>query len=417
MASRISVGNNGEPDQVRARSFCGKVKVRAARQSPRGGRTDSIANSPCGTELMRPLAWCFPALSVPFRGATVMLCAVILLCWLGWPAPAGAAEAALTVDVPAGQSKVARLRSLPKDAAVQVAVTSGQPITIALVAQSELTRAGNAAQAVFKGTVEKTLAFAVRIPKADHYLVVLDNRAGAQPAPVTLSLKASAGQSPPAEPAATPSTPGGTADARAKAEKVEAFLEKLGMELRRVFMFEPFRFQVRRCGTATALATTGGIVICTEYARELQAKLGDRQKVNDALLFTIFHELGHILLGQWKSPVYQNEEVADEFATVLLVMLNQKERVGAIVDYFAANPSVSEAIAKTQRDDRHPLSVQRARNIRHWLNDAELVRRWQPMLVPHLNTPILEKILEHPPAWADVAATRQELAARAAAAR
>ena len=344
------------------------------------------------------------------RSVFVWLCAIVATLGLVCGLPAVAAEAALTIEVPAGQSKVARLRSLPKDATVQIGVTAGQPITIALVAQTDLTRDGSAAQAVFKGKVERTLAFAVRVPKSDHYLVVLDNHSGAQAAPLTLTLKASGAQPPPS--VSSPAAPANPAEAKAK---VEAFLEKLGMELRRVFLFEPLAFQVRRCGTATALATSGGIVMCTEYARELQAKLGDKQRVNDALLFTIFHELGHILLQQWKSPVYQNEEVADEFATVLLLMLNQKARVQAIIDYFAANPSVGEAIAKTQKDDRHPLSVQRARNIQRWLNDSELVRRWQPMLVPHLNTAILEEISAMPPAWADLALTSKELETRAAA--
>jgi hypothetical protein len=37
------------------------------------------------------------------------------------------------------------------------------------------------------------------------------------------------------------------------------------------------------------------------------------------------------------------------------------------------------------------------------------------MLVPHLNTAILEKISAKPPAWADLALTRKELETRAAA--
>jgi len=45
---------------------------------------------------------------------------------------------------------------------------------------------------------------------------------------------------------------------------------------------------------------------------------------------------------------------------------------------------------KGDRDDRHPLSVQRARNILGWLDDPDLLKRWQKIFVPHRQTDLLQ---------------------------
>jgi hypothetical protein len=70
-------------------------------------------------------------------------------------------------------------------------------------------------------------------------------------------------------------------------------------------------------------------------------------------------------------------------------------------------------LRKRNREDRHPLSVQRARNIIDWLEDPELVRRWQSVLVPHMQTRILRALAVHPKEWTDVALVKKELGGRA----
>ena len=71
------------------------------------------------------------------------------------------------------------------------------------------------------------------------------------------------------------------------------------------------------------------------------------------------------------------KEVADEFATALLVLFKQGERARSQAEYFAGIAPEQEFARKRSRDDRHPLSVQRARNIIGWLDDGELLKRWQ----------------------------------------
>ncbi len=95
-----------------------------------------------------------------------------------------------------------------------------------------------------------------------------------------------------------------------------------------------------------------------------------------------------------------------------MVMLNMKGRVLAKAEFFAANPSMSELLAKAFKDDRHPLSVQRARNIRRWANDPTLVRKWQTVFVPHMQTALLERLAKQPPDWADLALVNEELERR-----
>ena len=134
--------------------------------------------------------------------------------------------------------------------------------------------------------------------------------------------------------------------------------------------------------------------------------------MENALLFTLFHEIGHVLLEQWAYPTYASEETADEFATVLIVMLDQKERLRAQAEFFHANASILERIAKDSSNARHPPSGRRARDILRWSEDSGLVRRWQPIFVPHMQTPVLERLRQTPTPWADLALVEKELAAR-----
>jgi len=103
---------------------------------------------------------------------------------------------------------------------------------------------------------------------------------------------------------------------------------------------------------------------------------------------------------------------ADEFATALMVMVGQRDRVRAGAESFAANASVAEAMRKMFRDDRHPLSSQRARNIMRWLNDPALVRKWQPIFVPHMQSDVLRALLRQPRDWVDCQLIEKELASR-----
>ncbi len=299
----------------------------------------------------------------------------------------------LNVDLPPGKWKAMRLKNLPKDAFVAVEVRSTGEIVVALVDENNYRRFPTPPRPLFLGRVEKKLSFSVTVPAKGHYYVIFDNRLGPQARAVTVTVRAARG-------------------GEGKLDAAEKILRKFEQQLHQIFVFDPFPIRVEQCGVPKSFVDKSGIVLCAEYPQHLYNTLGQREKAENALLFTIFHEVGHILLAQWNYPFYTNEEVADEFATVLMVMLNQKERAIGMAEYFVKNPSASEAIMKLFRDDRHPLSVQRARNILRWLKDPQLARRWQTVLVPHMQTTLLKGLRRQPTAWTDLPLVRKELTTR-----
>jgi hypothetical protein len=272
-------------------------------------------------------------------------------------------------------------------------VESSGDIIMALLDSSGYQRWPDTPRPLFLGLVENRLSFSVSIPVTGDHYVVFDNRSGRQPRAVTATVFA---------------TRGG-ADQLETADKI---LRRFEQQLHQIFVFDPFRIGVEKCATPKAFVDTSGIVLCVEYVQILYDTIGDRQKAKDALSFSIFHEVGRVLLTKWNYPSRANQEAADEFATVLMVMIKKKEQAMATAEYFINNPSVSEAIMKLFRDDRHPLSVQRSRNILRWLKDPQFARRWQRVLVPHMQTALLKRLRQQPTAWADRPLVEKELAAR-----
>lgn len=310
---------------------------------------------------------------------------------LGLGAPAFAASATFTTEVPSGQWKSVRLRNVPAGAVVTVDVELSGALTVTMVSLEDAQRFPAVERPLFSGEADSRLSFSVTAPAAGTYVVLFDNRTGDAARAVEVTLRASR------------STPTGA---------TQTILQGFARDLHKIFMFEPFPIRVERCGVPQAFAGRSGIVLCTEYAQKLYDALGDKAKAADALLFTLFHEVAHMLLAQWKYPFFANEEVADEFATAAMIMLGQRARVRAKAEFFAANPSAAEAIAKLFRDDRHPLSPQRARNILRWAEDPQLVRRWQSIFVPHMQTRMLEQLQERPTAWTDLGLVEKELTER-----
>jgi hypothetical protein len=329
--------------------------------------------------------------------AWIGLILAFLVC--GLASPVAGKQATFTVDVPPGRWKALRVQQLPQEANVAVEVQSTGQVTVAFARHDASARSLASLRSLFQGLADNRLAFAVTIPAAGDYVVVLDNRTAAEPRTVTVTVRATRG-----EQEKVPQQQGLGATERQFSE--------VERQLARLFIFEPFPIRVRRCGMPQAFSGPSGIILCQELGKKLLTTLGDKTKANDTLLFTLFHELGHTLLKQWHYPFFANEEVADEFATALLIMVGHRERVRAATEFLAANPSTAEALAKVFRDDRHPLSVQRARNILRWLQDPQLVHRWQKIFVPHMQTAMLKQLERQPTAWTDSALIAQELATR-----
>ena len=300
----------------------------------------------------------------------------------------------INTDVLSGSWKAIRLKNLPKDAVVALEIKSDGEIMVVLVGYSDYQRFPNTHRPLFLGRVEKKLSFSVSIPESGHYYVILDNRTGRRKRAITVTAAAARGE-------------------MDQISSANANLRIFEQQLHRIFIFNPFPVGVERCDTSKAFADRLGIILCAGYVQQLYNHIRDRQKAQNALGFSIFYELGRILLVQWNHPAAARKATADEFATVLMIMLKQAEKLSANAENFARNPLISETLRQVLKDDRHPLTVQRAKRISAWLKDPRIVLKWQKFLVPHMQTALLKKLQQYPTAWTDLPIVEKELALRA----
>jgi hypothetical protein len=102
-----------------------------------------------------------------------------------------AAQAGVSVDLPAGELKTIRLRNIPLGTIVAVRIVSTGRVLIALVGGKQLNPAeGARTRAVFRGMVERSLSFKVTIPETDDYYLVLNNRRGKEALSVEADIRA-----------------------------------------------------------------------------------------------------------------------------------------------------------------------------------------------------------------------------------
>jgi hypothetical protein len=126
--------------------------------------------------------------------------AVVLLALSGGaraqsPAPANPprAQAALSADVPAGRHKVLRLRNLPRDAQVAVAIQSTGRVTVSFLGEADFKRFPQPEEPLFVAPVERSLSFAVTMPATGDYYVVFDNCKGTEAQKVKMVIRAARG--------------------------------------------------------------------------------------------------------------------------------------------------------------------------------------------------------------------------------
>jgi hypothetical protein len=225
------------------------------------------------------------------------------------------------------------------------------------------------------GVVRGVAKYNFKIPRDGVYSIVLDNgQALLLQRNVTFHLDAILPQDTPAS------------------EQLRTMLETMYSQLKQVFIFPDFRTSVVHCGVVNAFSDPN-ITMCVELVEEIQAK-----GVPNVLSFVYLHELGHTLMRQWGLPLWDNEDAADEFATAVLLMVKQQAIALQAAQWWASEGATTQdAVAKIWMDDRHSLSPQRARNIVHWVNDAnDIASRWQRVFVPNIQTPVLQEMLRDP---------------------
>ncbi len=100
-----------------------------------------------------------------------------------------------------------------------------------------------------------------------------------------------------------------------------------------------------------------------------------------ALRSIVLHEVAHTLLNMWGLPGYENEELADEFAAVR--QQRDPDGLADFVQWLGQQDSTSEALEQLINGDRHPISIQRTRNIKAAAENQQLLERWERLLSAH----------------------------------
>lgn len=142
------------------------------------------------------------------REVSVLLLLALLsaVAALGWSPRADAADAAMTVSLEAGKWKAVRLRNLPKDAVMAVAVQATGKISVSLLSERDYRAFPKPEEPVFAGSVDRKLSFTIAIPDTGTYYLVLDNRQSSDARKVKLAIRAKRGA---ASPAPKPTPPPG----------------------------------------------------------------------------------------------------------------------------------------------------------------------------------------------------------------
>ena len=100
------------------------------------------------------------------------------------------------------------------------------------------------------------------------------------------------------------------------------------------------------CGEVNAFSTPN-IVICTELIGDLAEK-GTIGAIHPILL----HELAHSLMYLWKIGDYRNEDLADEFAMVLMA-ISTPDKLNDLIEWFNKRDSKSEILLKNINGSIH----------------------------------------------------------------
>ncbi len=321
---------------------------------------------------------------------------------VSWDTSAEGANKPLTVSVtiPAGQWKAVRLRNLPRETMVAIALRCDGSLTVGLLNAQDHAQFPKVANPLFWGEAESKLGFSATIPQQGDYFVVLNNREGTGPRQVTMTTSARLG--------------GEAAKnlVAAQLRKVEAQLKVLELKLNQAFIFTPVPIRVSTCESARPFERSEGLTLCLQYARHLIEAFQDKTQASDALVYSMFYEMAQVFQQQWGLDPENPTTSLDELTTVLMLTFRLDATVRAYSQTMINQPTLSTALDDIVHGTAHPLTTERAQRVLKWATDPDLVRNWQPRLVPHMQTNMLRQLKDHPQPWSDRQLVEAELAER-----
>ncbi len=178
--------------------------------------------------------------------------------------------------------------------------------------------------------------------------------------------------------------------------QLKALFQQVHDSMTSTFEKSDFNIYVKPCGQSNAFSNnrTADITICSEFIHDML-----RQRNTGALVAVLLHEYGHSLLNRWGEPGSNEEDMADQFATAMLLRGGDSGRrlLQGWISYWQRQDSRSEAVHQLEKGGTHTLSIQRARNIQNAMNFPEdFVRRWNKMLYRHMTKQGLQQVLAKP---------------------
>lgn len=182
----------------------------------------------------------------------------------------------------------------------------------------------------------------------------------------------------------------------------------------KIFDLPDFNVRVTPCNSVNAYSErdSGNITICSEFVSAYAN--------NPSIFMWVFmHELGHTALDLWGIPGSENEDMADEFATALMLRSKDGPRmVMQAMEFFRDSNPNAEAQNMIQRGDRHSLSIQRVRNVQGWLLEpVRVTTKWNNLLYPHMTEEALQGIVSKPAPYDNQQLAREQLASRSSSAK
>jgi len=335
----------------------------------------------------------------------LMLVVLLPVLLASWRTDAESANKPLTVSVtiPSGTWKAVRLRNLPRETVVAVALRCDGSLTVGLVNAPDHARFPDVANPLFLGQAESKLGFSATIPQPGDYFVVLDNRNGTGPRRITMTTTARLGGEAAKNLIAS------------QLKKVEAQLKVLELKLNQAFVFTPIPIRVASCKQTTPFErhhSPDELTLCLQYARHLMETFRDRTQASDALIYSMFHEMAHLFQQQWNLVPGNPEASLDELTTVLMLTFRLDANVRAYAQMLINQPSLASSLEEVFHDPLHPLTAERAERVLAWATDPDLVRAWQPQLIPHMQTKMLQQLKDHPQPWSAPGLIDEELRKR-----
>lgn len=197
-------------------------------------------------------------------------------------------------------------------------------------------------------------------------------------------------------------------------ENTKKLFSNMYAGLKKDFIFPDFNIYIEPCGNANASSETktGNIRFCSEMF-DLLVKNNNEK----AFLGIFLHEVGHSLLGLWGIPGNNNEDIADEFATYILMSggPNGYAYLDATLQFWQNRNSAAEALNIMQNGDRHSLSIQRIRNIKeNMLTGEAFIKKWNRLIYDHHTDEALSDVIKKPMPGADTGLATKILAQRGA---